>query len=260
MTRKKRRYTRLSPSTWAEIRGCWETGDHDLAELSDRYGVSRRALQTHFAKNGCVKAAAAAAMAVAVKAEIIKQELGDPDTLILRARETREAAYNHATIIEALIMAQLAHAQKDPTYMVKASSALKALSLAASGLERSQGIRLRALGLDKENAPSDVMPELIIRDLSKEDLTKIKEHNEDGEEDDLDPTIATSTADSAFAGTETDESDDIVIEGDGVVIEDDGVIVEGEGGMGSDEREEPAKPRSTVLDIHGGRLVKEARP
>ena len=65
---------------------------------------------------------------------------------------------------------------------------------------------------------------------------------------------------SSQTGTETDESDDIVIEGDGVVIEDDGVVVEGEGGIvGSDEREEPVKPRSKALDIHGGRLVKGAR-
>ena len=66
MTGPKRKYARLSPSSWAEVRASWETGEHTLPELSDRYGVSPRAIQVHFAKHDCKKGAKAAEMAAVV--------------------------------------------------------------------------------------------------------------------------------------------------------------------------------------------------
>jgi hypothetical protein len=45
----KRKYQRLAPSIWAKICAEWETGDVTLPELSDRFGVNTRTLQTHFA-------------------------------------------------------------------------------------------------------------------------------------------------------------------------------------------------------------------
>ena len=51
MTKAKRKYIRLAPTKWAELRAFWETGDHSLAELSDQYGVSPRAIQCHVRKH-----------------------------------------------------------------------------------------------------------------------------------------------------------------------------------------------------------------
>ena len=90
MTCPKRKYVRLSDSNWAELRAYWESGDHSLAELSDRYLVSTRAIQSHLSKLGSIKGAKAAEMAAVVQKEIFKEELGDPDTLVCRAREIRE--------------------------------------------------------------------------------------------------------------------------------------------------------------------------
>lgn len=105
-----------------------------------------------------------------VQKEIFKDELGDQDTLVYRARETREATYANAKIVEELIMAQLGIAQKDPTQAFKAATALKTLSLAASALERLHATKSRALGLDQENALPDELPVLIFRDLSSAEL------------------------------------------------------------------------------------------
>src|SRR5664279_1665110 len=122
MTGPKRKYVRLPLSAWAELRAYWESGDHSLNELSDRYGVSRRAIQNHLSKQGCIKGAKAAEMAAVVQKEVFKSELGDQDTLVARAKETREAAYANAAIVEALVMSQLALAQKDPTQAFKAAT------------------------------------------------------------------------------------------------------------------------------------------
>jgi hypothetical protein len=144
MSNTPRKYTRLSAPTWAEVRSLWEVGEVTLAELSARYAVSARTLQLHFSREGTVKGAKAADLSAAVRREIYAKALPDPDLLLERANATREAAYENAVIVESLIMAQLELAQRDPTQTLRAASALKALSLAASGLERLHSIKKAA--------------------------------------------------------------------------------------------------------------------
>lgn len=246
MTRKKRKYIRLSPSTWTEIRGLWEVGDVTLPELAERYSVNTRTLQAQFAKRKVIKGSKAAELAAVVMKEVVKRELGDKDTIAHRARETREAAYINAIIVEGLVMAQLALAQKDPAHAHKAATAMKTLSLAAATMERTQTVKWRALGLDHENAVGEEMPELIFRDLSKEELTALQERDEPDEDSDLGIPLAPSSTGSGFADDEIDESDEIVEEGGEVIVE-------------GEETEAAAKPSST-LNPHGGRLVREHKP
>src|SRR4051812_18111991 len=108
----KRKYVRVDPSTWSEIEALWEGGDVTLDELETRYGVSRRALQSRFAKGGVIKGARAAQIAAVVKENVFGQMLPDVDETTSRAKATREAAYRNAVVVEELIMAQLTAAQR----------------------------------------------------------------------------------------------------------------------------------------------------
>ncbi len=132
---RKRKYTKLPASTWAEIEALWQVGGTTLAELSERFGPSTRALQNHFAKVGILKGERAASMAAAVREEVLKDELGSPDLKVARAKEIRERAYENANIVEALVMGTLEAARRDPNHVLRAASALKMLSLAAGSLE-----------------------------------------------------------------------------------------------------------------------------
>ena len=98
----KRRYTRLTESQWAEVRAQWKVGDLSLAELSEAYGVSPRALQLHFAKHGLVKGSEGAAFAAAIEETILRETLPDKDLTARRARDVREAAYANAVVLEGL--------------------------------------------------------------------------------------------------------------------------------------------------------------
>ena len=179
----KRKYVRLDPSTWSEIEALWETGDTTLEELEARYAVSRRALQSHFAKRKLVKGSKAAALAAVVKKKVFS-EVPNADEMTMRAKATREAAYRNAVIVEELIMAQLSAAQKDPSQAIKAASAIKALSLAAAGLERVHELKWRALGLDKDSALSDELPILVVQDLTEEEIKAMQEREEHNDDDD----------------------------------------------------------------------------
>ena len=170
----KRKYVRPSPATWAEIRALWETGEPTLAELSERYGVSTRTLQVHFEKHGTVKGSKAREIAAAVKEEVFGEMLDDPDLKLKRAKQTREAAYQNAVVVENLVMAQLQEAQKDPATAYKAAAAIKTLSLAAATLERTHTLKWSALGLDRDSALSDELPVLILQDLTKKEIEQMR--------------------------------------------------------------------------------------
>src|SRR5450830_74984 len=214
MTRPKRKYNRLLPSTWAEICALWEIGDVTLPELAERYSVHTRTLQAHFAKHKVEKGSKAAALAISVKEEIYATGLGDKDLTIQRARETREKAYKNANAVEGLIMATLDAMQKDPSKMLGLTSKLKALALAAAGLERIHGLKFRALGLDKDLPIQDEMPVLTFRDLSKDEINAL---DQDDDEDETEPLVTESPKVALqYFDNESDcgEDDEIVFEGD----------------------------------------------
>ncbi|MEH6717536.1 MAG: hypothetical protein V7704_01545 [Aurantimonas endophytica] len=181
---QKRRYARLTPATWAEIRSHWEVGEATLVELSERYGASTRALQMHFAKHDTLKGSKAAALAQAVQARVLEDELPDGDLLVERAKTSRERAYRNASTIEDLVMSQLAHAQASPEAAFKAGAALKALSLAAGTLERLFGLKSAALGLDNDPTDGRELPKLILEDITREEIDAIQRGDDDNEWDD----------------------------------------------------------------------------
>ena len=187
MTHPKRKYVRLSPSVWAEICALWEVGDVTLPDLAECYSVHTRTLQAYFAKHKIIKGSKAAALATSVKEEIYSNGLGDRDLTIQRARETREAAYKNASMVEGLIVGTLNAMQKDPSKTLGLTSKLKALALAAAGLERLHDLKFRALGLDKDLPIHEEMPVLIFRDLSDEEITALQQEDD---EDEAEPFVA----------------------------------------------------------------------
>lgn len=246
MTSPKRQYNRLATSTWAEICALWEIGDVTLVELAERYSVSTRTLQTHFAKHKVEKGSKAAALATSVKKEIYDFGLGDKDLTIERARETREKAYKNACAVEDQIMGTVDAMGNASSKTLGLTSKLKALALAAAGLERIHGLKFRALGLDNDLPIQDEMPVLIFRDLSDDE---IKALHQDDDEDEAEPFVAESpklalqdladksdpVVDGEIVSSDRDVSDDIVSEG---------------------EEEEPAKRCTAATIALGGRLVR----
>jgi hypothetical protein len=194
------------------VRAHWKVGDLSLAELSEAYGVSSRALQLHFAKHGIVKGSEGAAFAAAVEEKVLEAALPDKDLTSRRAKDVREAAYANSVVLEALIMSQVRLAQRDPSQVLRVASGLKALSLAAAGLERLHDLKWRALGLDKHVDETE-LPEIVIRDLRDEEIAEIRVQQEAEELD-----LGFETTDAATEEpltpelVERDPEDDEIIE------------------------------------------------
>lgn len=210
-----RKYVRLSPATWAEIRAHWETGEPTLEELSARYDVTTRTLQSHFAKHKTVKGAEAQKMAAAVQQAIFADNLDDRETRVRKGRETRWAAIANAEKIEGLMLAQLEQSSRDPAAAFKAGAMVKMLGIAAQCLQRTHDMKWKALGLDRAK-DTDELPEIHIIDISGEEARRMAAAQRDGD-DDTDWACGPSVS-SSDQGTST-EDDEIVIEGGSPTIE-----------------------------------------
>jgi hypothetical protein len=181
----KRRYNRLSPAVWAEIRALWETGEPTLDELALRYSVTTRALQSHFHKNDTIKGGKAMVIAADVKEAVFADSFEDRETKIAKGREIRATDFANASKIESLIMAQVEEAQKDPSAAFRASAAIKALALAAQALERTTAMKWRSLGLDRVQ-DTDELPEIHIVNLTEDDIREIRRGHEAGDDSEFD--------------------------------------------------------------------------
>lgn len=172
----RRRYVRPTAEQWAEIRALWASGGIDLASLSERFGVTGRAIQSHCRKHGIVRGAASAARAKAVEERVLAEVMpeGDDD-LATKIRFAKATALQDADTIRSLVLAQFG-ALREPAEGLSIASALRAIDIGAAALERARRSRFTALGLDKGDPLATVeLPELPIRVLSDEEVAAIRE-------------------------------------------------------------------------------------
>ena len=174
----KRPYTRLGPAQWAEVEELWASGAATLAELSNRYGVSGRALQLHFAKHSIAKGATAAALTAQVRSKIQTSVLADPDDLAQRAVAIRENAFQGAVRIEQLLLSALDEAAADSSKLFALAATAKATALAAQTLERLHSLKRSALGISDESTLDDDLPVLQILDLTSKEIESMRKDDD----------------------------------------------------------------------------------
>jgi transposase-like protein len=180
----KRRYRKLSPEEWAEVRALWSSGGIDLATLSERYGVNSRTIQAHCAKHGVSRGSASVARARAAEERIIASALPDSeDELVAKVRFAKAAALQDADTIRSMVMAQF-QAIGGPSEGLSAVAALRAIDIGAATLERARRSRFAALGLDKGDPLAVIeLPELPIRVMTEEEVAAIRDRHQREEEE-----------------------------------------------------------------------------
>jgi hypothetical protein len=212
-------------------------------ELADRYVVSERTLQAHFAKHGTIKGAKSAELAAEIRLEVFKDELLDKETLIERARDVRERAYRYATALEDLVMTQVEIARKDPSQAIRVGTAIKGLAIAASALERLHSLKHRAMGLDR-HVDERELPKLIIDCYTDDELADIRAQQ--GDEKDLVGAELVDDAPSGGLGPAPRSLDDDVV---ALGFYDDGDV---------EEEPTPAAIAVVRVDDEGCRLARDA--
>ncbi len=176
MTEEKRKTaTVLTPAQWAEAEALWRSGEVTLEDLARRFDIRRETLSRHFARNKVVKGSEAAEHARHVADKLREKALGDRMVIVDRIRETKESHYKWSDALAKLAMQALVTAQKKGMPLSTTLNDLKAVHRAAAIVQIARNERWAVLGLDKDVVDEDSLPDLIIHELTPEQIKAMQE-------------------------------------------------------------------------------------
>jgi hypothetical protein len=203
--------TPMTSRDWARCRALWERGDTTYKELCARYGRSYKSFERHFKKHGIVKGAKAAALKEKVAEAMAVEDVNDAQLLAMRIKETKEEHYKMASALGRLSWNEILQAKKDGRAVSTALANLKALHAATVNLKIVREERFAILGLDRTDAVDlDQIPELIIRELTAEQIEELRKRDHT-EAEDL-PTTPHNPSAGEEEPEEPEDDDDAVIE------------------------------------------------
>lgn len=204
---------RLVAAQWAEAVAMWELGEASLADLANRYGVTRETFSRKFKKMGVVKGSRAAEQADRVRKEIEKSSITDATILAERARSTREDHYNWATLLAKMSMLEISTARTEGRSISTTLPVMKAIDKALDALRKAREERWKCLGLDDESFLPDDLPDLTIKELTASEIDEMRER---GFGDMTDESLARDLADLSDIGIDEDGNrlDEVVVTDD----------------------------------------------
>lgn len=163
-----KRETRLSSADWERIKLLWEFGTHTLADLSKEFGVRGDGIHKRLKKDGIQKGSRAhlAPINAAENDEIAKQAAESMRRIV----ETRNDHYRYAEVLARMTMAEVIDAKNKSQAISMKDANLAALNKAAKTLEVLRKERWVLLGLDREDGDPEDMDELMISELSQDQI------------------------------------------------------------------------------------------
>jgi len=167
----------LTPAEWAEVVTLWELGKVTLSDLSDKFKISPAGLSKGLKKRGAVKGSRAREVSEAVAKTVLKETAEEALTAAeerqAKINETRKSHYDYAKMLSQQIVGRLAKAQQEKRPFETEIGNIKTLRLAAQGLATLRQERFAILDADKA-LDQDELPELVIRDLTDDEITKLR--------------------------------------------------------------------------------------
>jgi len=167
----KKTYKRMTDAEFAEATVFWELGTKTLQEMADIYGITRASLHERFARAGIKRGSRVQEMAAAAE-----EKVHDEQTVkIERIRSTRDNHYIYAEALAKMTMQTILSARQEKRSIASTDPDLAALGKAAKTLEILRKERYALLDLDKEGGDATDIPELLISELSPDQLDQIRQ-------------------------------------------------------------------------------------
>ncbi|MDX5412769.1 MAG: MarR family transcriptional regulator [Rhodobacterales bacterium] len=165
---------RLSPAEWEALKLLWEYGNHTLADLSEKFGIRKDSIHDRLKRDGVQKGARAhevGSMVADAENEEIARQAAETSK---RIHATKNDHYNWAEAIGKLVMQELLDAKKTNKPVGLKNDNLSALNKAAKTLETIRKERYTILGLDTELGDPDDVDEMIVTELTEEQVTAMQ--------------------------------------------------------------------------------------
>lgn len=182
---------RLTPRQWAEIEALWESGETTLEQLATKFGRDKSSIQRYLTKHKIIKGSNVAENKAAIKEAVTASIVDDATILASRIRETNEEHYKMSSAMAKLAWSEILTAKKDNKAFSTIKDNLKSLDLAMNVLSKARIERYAVLGLDKSDfVDEDGLPELVISELTADQVEELRNRDDVGIEDGVDAIIA----------------------------------------------------------------------
>lgn len=198
----------MTPTQWTEATAMWASGEFTLDQIAEKFGVARETLSRRFNRDGIKKGQSA--IDKKVEAEIIEKVTQSVDKWMERGEQARESYYKALDMLQKLTVKTVADAQRGAG-LFSAQPDLKALQMAASIMGTVRQNQWAVLGLDKEGAEDDEIPELLVRSLTPAEVQRIRNMQTQTPEDDIEIGDALPYLEDDLV---EELEDDLVIEGE----------------------------------------------
>jgi hypothetical protein len=183
----KKPVRRLTVSQRAEAIALWEAGEITLEGLAKKYGKSRQAFIRLFDKEGVKKGSKSAETTKRVTDAVEAGLTDNAAETAKRIRDTKEEHYRMSSTLAKLTWKIIADAQTKGEAIGTKLNDMKALQMASNVLKTVREERYAVLGLNEKVHDDDTpLPDLVIRELTEEQI-KIMQQTPEGDPDgDLD--------------------------------------------------------------------------
>lgn len=171
---------RLTNRQWAQEEAMYAMGDTTQAAIAAKYSLTVQAVFQHMKRRGIKKGSKAVASSKAIEEGIQLAAVSEASVTAARIKETKEDHYKMASALSRLSWQEVLKAKQDGLPVSTATPNLRALDLASAVLKRLREERYAILGLDRHDfVDEDALPELVISELTDEQIAKLHERDDD---------------------------------------------------------------------------------
>lgn len=179
---EERSWTRFTPAEWEEAKAMWEMGAATLEDIAKKFNKSVPGLSRRFSKEGIERGCKKHLIN-----DQINKEITDANTRNLRKMiQTKEDHYAWSEVIAKMAMTEVINARKSQKPLGAIMPALKTLATAAKILSSTRVERWEILGLNKEIEDPQDLPQLVIAELTPEQIAEINKNTSKFVPEDLD--------------------------------------------------------------------------
>lgn len=207
MTTEKKK-SRLTPLQWAEIEAKWKSGEYTLSMLEEEYGVRPETFSRYFKKKGIAKGSDSVG-------EMVRESLKSDAELRAKARaekiENRRSTFDSwAVTLGKLTMSEIAQAKTTKKPLETIEDNIKALQRASTVIQKCFDVSSRALGMDKDDADPDEIPNLVFGELTPQQVEQLQRLDENSfEEVEEDDSYEEELVKELSGEYESDEEDEV---------------------------------------------------
>ncbi len=203
----------MTTSEKAECVALWEAGEVTIEDLAKRFGRNPLTISKVLSDAKAVRGRASKEVIEKAKTKISEDATTEASKLAARIRETKEEHYVLSRTISNMIYKELrASAAPGGVDFGNRAQTIKALESAAKALKVVREERYAVLGiLNGEDMDTESLPDLVIQELSAEDVAVLRSMDgEDGLDD-----VGGESIEELDEGLDDDlGDDDVVVEGD----------------------------------------------